>query len=256
MTLNDPEVVRRDYASEARLLDRRSLYEGSEGPDAREVVWRYIQAAEPRNVLEVGPGPGELSERIARDLGAKVVAIDISPRMVELTKERGIDALLGDVQALPFEDEQFDLVVAAWVLFHPADLTAALAEIARVLRSGGRLVAATNGDRHLEELWELVGGRVESQFTAENGVRLLRRHFESVDRELDAAYEAAGALVTEHPFDHELVEGWVSFSGPDAAREYVASSIVCGHLAEHVPEFTGALRARRQNAIFVAEKAS
>lgn len=236
MTLNDPEVVRRDYASEARLLDRRSLYEGSEGPDAREVVWRYIQAAEPRNVLEVGPGPGELSERIARELGAEVVAIDISPRMVELTKERGIDALLGDVQALPFEDEQFDLVVAAWVLFHPADLTAALAEIARVLRSGGRLVAATNGDRHLEELWELVGGRVESQFTAENGERLLRRHFESVDR--------------------ELVEGWVSFSGPDAAREYVASSIVCGHLAEHVPEFTGTLRARRQNAIFVAEKAS
>ena len=236
MTLNDPEVVKRDYASEARLLDRRSLYEGSDGPDAREVVWRHIEVAEPRKVLEVGPGPGELSERIAREIGADVVAIDISPRMVELTRERGINAILGDVQAMPFEDEKFDLVVAAWVLFHPADLDAALAEIARVLRAGGRLVTATNSEHHLEELWQLVDGRVESQFSAENGEHVLRKHFESVSR--------------------ELVEGWVSFSDSEAARNYIASSIVCNHLAVAVPSFDSPLLVRRRNAIFVAEKGS
>ncbi|HUF01797.1 MAG TPA: class I SAM-dependent methyltransferase [Gaiellaceae bacterium] len=236
MSLSDPDVVRRDYASEARLLDRRSLYEGAEGPDAREVVWRHVAEALPRSVLEVGPGPGELSERIALELGANVVAIDVSPRMVELTRARGIHASVGDVQALPFADGEFDLVAAAWVLFHAADLDRALAEIERVLRPGGRLVAATNSEHHLEELWELVGGYASYSFSAENGETALKAHFGSV------------AV--------ELVEGWVTFADTAAARNYVASSIVCGHLVKHVPLFPAPLRARRLNAIFVATKAA
>jgi ubiquinone/menaquinone biosynthesis C-methylase UbiE len=47
---------------------------------------------------------GELSERIAMELGADVTAVDSSERMVELTRAPGIDARVGDVQALPFED--------------------------------------------------------------------------------------------------------------------------------------------------------
>jgi 2-polyprenyl-3-methyl-5-hydroxy-6-metoxy-1,4-benzoquinol methylase len=84
VTLDDPEVVRRDYASESRLLARRSIYETSEGPNALDVLWERIAEARPRRVLEVGPGPGELSERMAAELGADVVAVDVSPRMVEL----------------------------------------------------------------------------------------------------------------------------------------------------------------------------
>jgi ubiquinone/menaquinone biosynthesis C-methylase UbiE len=172
---------------------------------------------------------------MARELGANVIAIDISPRMVELTRARGVEALVGDVQELPFDHERFDAVVAAWVLFHPADLTAALAEIARVLRPTGRLVAATNSEEHLGELWQLVGGGAAYAFSAENGAALLEEHFASV------------AV--------DLVEGWVEFESADAARQYVASSIVCSHLAERVPDFEGSLNARRKNAIFVAEKA-
>ncbi|MGH3134270.1 MAG: class I SAM-dependent methyltransferase [Gaiellaceae bacterium] len=235
MSLSDPEVVAGEYAAETGLLARRSIYEDSEGPDAREVVWRHVAEANPARVLEVGPGPGELSERIAHDLGASIVAVDVSPRMVELTRARGIDALIGDVQALPFADGEFDLVVAAWVLFHPADLDRALAEIARVLRPGGRLVAATNSGHHLEELWELVGGHASYSFSAENGERALRAHFDSVEI--------------------EPVEGWVTFADTASARDYVASSIVCTHLAELVPELGAPLRARRRNAIFVAGKA-
>ena len=236
MSLSDPDIVARDYASEARLLERRSIYENAEGPDAREVVWRYVAAARPSQVLEVGPGPGELSERIVRELSADVVAIDVSPRMVELTRARGIHALVGDVQDLPFSDGEFDLVVAAWVLFHPADLDRALSEIERVLVPGGRLVAATNSERHLEELWELVAGHHSYSFSAENGASALKRHFRSV------------AV--------ELVEGWVTFADTATARGYVASSIVCSHLADRLPELSESLRARRRNAVFVAEKAS
>ena len=165
MTLNDPDVVARDYASETRLLDRRAIYEASEGPNTLDLLWDRIAEAEPQRVLEVGPGPGELAERMAQELGANVVAIDVSPRMVELTRARGIDAQVADVQQLPFEDGMFDLVVAAWVLFHPADLDRALSEIERVLEPGGRLIATTNSEVHLEELgssWASTGSRTAS----------------------------------------------------------------------------------------------
>jgi SAM-dependent methyltransferase len=235
--LDDPDVVATDYASEATLLARRSVYETSEGPNAVEVVFGRVADAEPRDVLEVGPGPGELSERISHELGANVVAVDVSPRMVELTRARGVDARVGDVQELPFETESFDLVVAAWVLFHPADLDRALAEIARVLRPGGRLVAATNSERHLEELWKLVGApRTMSSFSSETAEAALRPHFDRID------------------VDH--VEGWVIFPDTAAVRDYVANSIICAHFAEHVPVLDAPLRARRRAAVFVAEKAA
>jgi SAM-dependent methyltransferase len=236
VTLNDPAVVARDYANETRLLDRRSIYETSEGPSALDVLWDRIVEAEPRRVLEVGPGPGELSERIAKELRADVVAIDSSPRMVELTRNRGIDAHMGDVQDLPFDDAGFDLVVAAWVLFHPSDLDRALTEIARVLLPGGRLIAATNSEIHLVELWTLVGiERMTYSFSAENAERSLRAHFATV-----STYS---------------VDGWVTFADTATVRSYVASSIICWHLADRVPDLTAPLRARRKNAIFVAEKA-
>jgi SAM-dependent methyltransferase len=235
VTLNDPEVVRRDYASESRLLGRRAIYETSEGPNTLDVLWDRIAEVEPRRVLEVGPGPGELAERMAKELGADVVAIDVSERMVELCRARGVDARLGDVQSLPFEDASFDLVVAAWVLFHPQDLDRALSEIARVLVPGGRLVAATNSELHLIELWRLVGiDRIEYSFGVENGEGSLLRHFATVDR--------------------HVVEGAVTFADAATARGYIATSILHGRLAERVPELTAPLRARRANAVFVAEK--
>jgi SAM-dependent methyltransferase len=234
VSLSDPEVVARNYASEDRLLARRSIYESSEGPSALDVLWDRIAETAPQRVLEVGPGPGELAERIAAELGADVLAIDVSPRMVELTRARGIDARVGDVQALPFADASFDLVVAAWVLFHPSDLDRALSEIARVLRPGGRLTAATNSEVHLEELWALVGiERMTYSFSAENAERSLGAHFTDV---------------STYP-----VEGAVTFADTATARDYVASSIICGHLADRVPDLSSPLRARRKNAIFVAE---
>src|SRR5439155_23857328 len=70
---------------------------------------------------------------------------------------RGVEALVGDVQDLPFADGSFDCALAAWMLYHVPELDRGLAELARVLRRGGRLVAVTNSEWSLRELWELVG---------------------------------------------------------------------------------------------------
>jgi ubiquinone/menaquinone biosynthesis C-methylase UbiE len=145
-----------------------------------------LASLEPKDVLEIGGGQGELAEWMQRDIGACVTFVDQSARMVELALARGIiEARVGDAQELPFPDQTFDTVVAAWMLYHVRDLDRALAEAARVLVPGGRLVAVTGSTRHTEELRELYGTvlpEFERQFNAENGEEILRRHFRDVER--------------------------------------------------------------------------
>ena len=236
MSLSDPELVREEYASESGLLARRSLYDNRTGPDPRGVLWDEIVAAAPGRALEVGPGPGEFCERMLKELGVQVVALDVSERMVELCRARGVDARVGDAQELPFEDGSFDLVVAAWVLFHLADLDRGVGEIARALRPGGRLVAVTNSEHHLSEARERVGfSRVgQMTFSRENGEEALRRHFGRV-RRID-------------------VDGTVTFADRDALREYVRALGIWRREADRVPELAGPLAATTRNTVFVAEK--
>jgi SAM-dependent methyltransferase len=239
VSLHDPEVVRVQYASEDGLQTRRSIYDSREGEDARDVAFRAIAARRPRRVLEVGPGPGELSVRMKEELGAEVVALDVSERMVELATQRGVDARVGDVQSLPFAAASFDTVVAAWMLYHVPDLDRGLAEIVRVLTPGGALVAVTNSELHLEEARAYAGvsmvGRIS--FGRENGRAILERHFAGVEQ-MD-------------------VDGWVTFPDAEAVRRYVRSMILAGaENADLVPDDLGPVRAGTRVTVFVAEGAA
>lgn len=240
MSLSDPEVVRKEYASEHGLEARRALYESREGPDPRETLWEEIVAAAPRRVLEVGAGPGEVSERMQRELSAEVVAIDVSERMVELARARGVDARVADVQELPFSDAEFDLVVAAWVLFHVPDLDRGLVEIARVLRPRGRLVAVTNSEHHLAEARSHAGFSMVGHlnFSRENGEAVLDRDFVRVRR--------------------ADVDGSLLFPDTESIRDYLRSmTMITGKdAAERVRELAEPLRATTRSTIFVAEKAA
>lgn len=234
MRHNDPKVVAKEYATELGLVGRRAAYRWSEGPDPRELTFRAVAEAAPRRVLEVGPGPGELSERMKAELGADVVAVDISERMVELTLARGVEAIVGDVQELPFPDGSFDCAVAAWMLYHVPDVDRGIAELARVLRPGGRLVAVANGADHWSGPSELVvDDREDACFTAENGEQLLRRSFSRVER-------------------HDAT-GWIVFPDREEAQSFVEATM---SLRGELPPFDGPLRVRRSPFVFVAEKAT
>ena len=180
--LNDPDA-RRSPVRRPRtgLAARKAVYRERHRPRRAGACARGRSRATRRTrVLEVGCGEGELAERLTATV-AEVVAVDQSPRMVELTRARGVDAHVADVQQLPFPDASFDAVLAAWMLYHVPDLDRGLSEVARVLRPGGRLVATTNGADHLAELLALGGiERWELPFEAENGAEILGRHFASV----------------------------------------------------------------------------
>jgi SAM-dependent methyltransferase len=235
--LDDPRAVAEEYADDARLRRRASAYTGvTTGIDARERLVEAVAETRPRRVLEVGCGWGELAEWIASATSTEVVAIDLSPRMIELTRARGVDARVADVQSLPFDDAEFDVVVAAWMLYHVPDLDRGLAEISRVLRPGGKLVAATNSRFHLLELRELVGsGPSTLKFSREDGEAWLRERFAVVDR---------------HDIDGEL-----DFPDRGAVSDYVEASISMSPFVANLPtRVDEPFVARRANSIFVATK--
>jgi SAM-dependent methyltransferase len=181
---NDPATVAREYASEHRFLRRRlTTWARLHGPLVEDAIVDAVAEVAPAPVIDIGCGTGDFTERLERDVGTPVVALDLSDRMVELALARGLDAVQGDVQALPFADGIFDCALANRVLYHVPNLARGLGEVARVLRPGGRLVAATYSAAHLEELWEHVGESplASMPFSAESGGEVLAEHFVSVE---------------------------------------------------------------------------
>ena len=98
-------------------------------------------------VLDVGTGPGFVALAAAAR-GAVVTAVDGSALMVEIACAAGVDAVVAPVEQLPFTDASYDAVVAGYLLNHLARPEVAVAELARVLRPGGRLAMT---------VWDLPG---------------------------------------------------------------------------------------------------
>lgn len=238
MKLDNPLVVQWEYASEERLARRNRTYsELTEGIRPEDAVFQAVSEVEPKRFLDVGCGMGELAERVQRELGAEVDAVDISPRMVELARARGLRAEVADVQELPFEDASFDCVGANWVLYHVPDVDKGVRELARVLAPGGRLVAATLGQANMKELWDLLGGEVTAglSFSYDNGEAVLAPHFASVERR-----EANGTVV---------------FPDRASMHDFVAATTSQSHLAAHIPELTEPFPTQSTHCVFVAAKA-
>lgn len=228
---DDPDLVKREYADESRLLARVSVWTNRTGPQPLDVAFDEVLEHASRRVLEVGCGTGTFAARLA---GAEldVVAVDQSDRMVELTRALDVDARVADVQALPFRNGEFDVAVANFMLYHVPDLGRGLAELARVAPV---LVATTNGRHHMEEMWQLVGrdrwSETEDLFMVENGEELLRAQYEDVRMiDLPATVEMSA----------------------DDMRRYIANSVAHRHLAERVPDFAGTRTVTAATAVVVA----
>ena len=129
---------------------------------------RLAAILEPRageRLLEIGPGPGHFAFAMAERVGTRgtVAALDLQQEMLDAlgagARRRGLDNVelrQGDATALPYEDSSFDGAVLVTVLGEIPDQDAALLELRRVLRPGGRVVfGETVLDPHLVPLGSL-----------------------------------------------------------------------------------------------------
>jgi ubiquinone/menaquinone biosynthesis C-methylase UbiE len=154
------------------------------------------------NVLEVAPGPGYLAVEMARTGRIHVTGLDISRTFVQLASENArtagvsVDFRQGDAAKMPFEAESFDLVVCQAAFKNFTLPRTALAEMHRVLRTGGTAVIqdmsreATHADIE-HEVKGMQLGRLGAFMTKATLESLRRRAYTPAQFELFA---------TESPF--------------------------------------------------------
>lgn len=108
----------------------------------RRVVTRRIKGWKPKRLLDVASGTGDLALVIQDAMPeCEVIATDFCAEMLAHAASRGLArTIVADALALPFGDGEFDVVTVAFGLRNMADYPAALREMRRVLRPGGRLV--------------------------------------------------------------------------------------------------------------------
>ena len=137
--------VNRTFYNEHRLDERLRYSEEPSKVHAAELLvpWVTAQLRPGDTLVDIGGGAGTYASQIVRALSVTVAGVDISESMVE---QRRADPLLtrnvvGDMEALPFDDEEFDAALFAACLHHVPDPLVALGEARRVLRPGGQIFA-------------------------------------------------------------------------------------------------------------------
>lgn len=162
---NDRTWVKEQYRTSNNLSARVQLHQRFSTNPEPWFAWVFdrMDIAPGNRILEVGGGHGLLwRENVTRlPAKARIVVTDLSPGMVAqaaagLPTNANFHFAQVDAQQLPFAAGLFDIVVANHMLYHVPDRARALAEIKRVLRPGGRLLAATVDTNHMQELVELA----------------------------------------------------------------------------------------------------
>lgn len=144
---------RRDRVSERRALgplwgarpDDWALTEDQQMQSYEEAL-RRVGLQRGRLVLDIGCGVGVFL-RLVADRGARPFGLDASDALIELARKRVPDADLrvGEIEALPYEDDTFDLVTGFTSFFFANDIVAALGEGGRVAKPGAPVVIQVLG---------------------------------------------------------------------------------------------------------------
>ena len=147
-------------------------------------------------ILELGCGPAVLWKSISERIpaGWDITLSDLSSGMLDaawrnlVVTGRTFKFKEIDAQSIPYEDETFDAVIANHMLYHVPDRPKAIADIKRVLKFGGRLIATTVGENHMSEITKWLRRASINEkfdpftlpFTLENGLDQLGAYFSEV----------------------------------------------------------------------------
>ena len=257
------EATRAQYDDDANLAARQALFDYIVEATPLAAPLDDLSALQGDRVLDLGCG-NSLFLANARAGGATAVGCDLSLGMVQTARDTAASPVSQvDAHQLPFCDDSFDVVLALWMLYHVADRPKALAEVARVLRPGGRLVATTNsGDDHdlrrviTLGLSDVLGRTVEDYhpalpFTAENGAEILGGVFPDV-----AVHPFGNVFDVTDPV--VLVRYAGSMLGPmhELHGDFDDAGVLAavGRRSEDALAESGSVRIERNGAVFIAQE--
>lgn len=219
--INDTDFVKQQYAAADNLKTRISIhdkYSTNKMGFQNWIVSNYC-IKENMKVLELGCGTGVMwkNREALISLCSKLILSDFSEGMITAAKNNvgtydNVEYKLIDIQKIPYEEETFDIVIANMMLYHVPDIKKGLAEVRRVLKSGGNFYCATYGEHGIVEYLSRIlsaydiEDNVNKNFTLQNGKEILYESFSEVKR-LDYADSLA---VTDMD---DMVEYIYSLSG-------------------------------------------
>jgi ubiquinone/menaquinone biosynthesis C-methylase UbiE len=182
-----PEYLRDQYATPDKLDIRIQAHQRySERPDDfLDWVLDHLDPKPGESVVDVGCGRGSYHSPLAQRGARVILALDTSAGMVSTSQQQAgayglpVVAIEASAERIPVPDASYDLGMANHVLFHVADVAAALRELWRVLKRGGRAVLTTAG--------------------ANSAARLESLHCEAA---LRLGYQPAGRVIERFNMDH------------------------------------------------------
>jgi SAM-dependent methyltransferase len=141
------------YNSQAEQRDKSEIEDWKAGE--RAVFLELLQSEHKQSLLEIGAGTGRDS-KFFQENGLQVTCIDLSPEMVKLCQQKGLNAHLMDMINLDFADESFDAVYSLNSLLHlpKTELPRVLREIRRVLKVDGLFFLGVYSGYDFEGIWE------------------------------------------------------------------------------------------------------
>ena len=220
----DPAAVRAMFGRIAQRYDLANhLLSGGADFLWRRRATKIVEAWQPRRVLDLATGSGDLALAFQRRLPeATIVAADFSPEMLEVARRKGVrETVLADALQLPFESGSFDCVTVAFGLRNMADWGTALAEMARVLRTGGHLLVLD---------FSLPTGalRPAYRFYLHHCLPLLA----SIVTGQRDAYDYLGRSIEKFPSGREMVELIEKNGFTDASAEALTGGIATIYTAQ------------------------
>lgn len=189
------------YRNASNLRARINLHESFSINKEGWMTWFFKQLNLPNNIniLELGCGDGSLwvknLDKIPK--GWNITLTDFSQGMLKDAKknlEKYVDRFnfnVVDAENIPYENENFDVVIANHMLYHLNDIDRALGEINRVLKKDGYFFASTVGKNHMKEMRDIVrmvdesilkleGFNLTKKFQLENGMKILKYYFDEI----------------------------------------------------------------------------
>lgn len=259
----DQGYLRDRQYGDGRKLDARSRLHLEYGTAAQTLAAfeaHLVEWPSEADVLECGCGTGLFWQSGVPPTSIRLSLTDLSDGMVtrasENARSHGYDiaeATDADVQDLRFDTDSFDVVIANHMLYHVPDPDLGLAELARVLRPGGVLLAATNSYGHMDLIGDVVDEVFGSEpdglydvFGLDSGERRLREHFSTV-----SWHAYVNDLVVD---DEQAVVDYVLSFPPgedaDEAQQRAVATAVGNRFAD------GVVRIRTRAGVFVASALS